>query len=254
MFKTGWIDSHAHIFSKEFNEDINQVIENAKENDIARIMVICSDLNEVEQALELSKKDKLFKVATGIHPCDQKTLTQSDWELFLKYAHDENIVAIGEIGLDYYWEKDNHKSQQELFIKQIELAEKLNKPIIVHSRDALQDTFDIMKNYKVKGVLHSYSGSIEMAKEFTKLGYYISLAGPVTFKNAVKPKEVATLVDIDKLLIETDCPYLTPVPFRGKRNEPMYVKHTGKYVAQLRNMDEKDLQKQLGVNYDNLFK
>ena len=163
-------------------------------------------------------------------------------------------MAIGEIGLDYYWEKDNHKSQQELFIKQIELAEKLNKPIIVHSRDALQDTFDIMKNYKVKGVLHSYSGSIEMAKEFTKLGYYISLAGPVTFKNAVKPKEVATLVDIDKLLIETDCPYLTPVPFRGKRNEPMYVKHTGKYIAQLRNMDEKDLQKQLCVNYDNLFK
>ena len=127
--------------------------------------------------------------------------------------------------------KTDYNHKKELFIKQIKLAIDLNKPIIVHSRDALQDTFDIMKEYKTNGVMHCYSGSYEMAKEFSKLGYYISLAGTVTFKNAVKPKEVATKIDLDKLLIETDCPYMTPVPFRGKRNEPMLVKHTGKYIV-----------------------
>ncbi len=253
MREIGWLDSHAHICGEEFKDDLDVVIQNAKDSGLTRIMIICSSLDQVDKALELANNDDIFDMAVGLHPIDQKDITGEDWNRFYQYAHNEKVVAIGEIGLDYYWHNDNVQEQKELFIKQIKLAIDLNKPIIVHSRDALQDTFDIMKEYKTNGVMHCYSGSYEMAKEFSKLGYYISLAGTVTFKNAVKPKEVATKIDLDKLLIETDCPYMTPVPFRGKRNEPMLVKHTGKYICGLRNIDEDDFKKQICSNYDNLF-
>ena len=254
MYKVGWLDSHAHICGKEFKDDLDKVIQNAKDNGLVKIMIICSDLSEVEKAIDLATNDEMFDVAVGLHPNDQKFLTDKDWDLFYEYAHNEKIIAIGEIGLDYHWHKDNVEKQKELFIKQIKLAKNLNKPIIVHSRDAMKDTYDILKEHKCKGVMHCYSGSYEMAKEFTKLGYYISLAGPVTFKNAAKPKEVALKVDINKLLIETDCPYLTPVPFRGKRNEPMYVKHIGKYISELRNIEENELKEHICENYNILFK
>ncbi|NLC97052.1 MAG: TatD family hydrolase [Erysipelotrichaceae bacterium] len=249
----GWLDSHAHICSKEFDEDLDIVINNIKENNITKVMIICSDLNECEKAFDLAKNDKRFDVAVGLHPIDQKDLTKEDYDRFYMYAKNKYVKAIGEIGLDYHWHNDNKEEQKELFIKQIELAKQLDKPIIVHSRDAMQDTFEILKKYKIKGVLHSYSGSYEMAKEFIKLGYYISIAGPVTFKNARILKEVASKIDLDKLLIETDCPYMTPVPYRGKRNEPMYVKHTGKYICELRNIDEIIFQKQIHNNYETLF-
>lgn len=250
----GWIDSHAHICSKEFNEDLPEVILKAKENKLVRIMIICSDLDEVEKAIELKKADHIFDIACGIHPEDEKIYSEEMWQRFLDYAQNEYISAIGEIGLDYYWNNDNKEAQKELFIKQIKVARSLNKPIIVHSRDAMEDTFKILKEYKVAGVLHSYSGSAQMAEEFIKLGYYISLGGPVTFKNAVKPKEVATCVSMENLLIETDCPYLTPVPYRGKRNEPSYVIYTGKYICELKGLDEEEFKRQLLINYDKLFK
>lgn len=250
----GYIDSHCHVIDEAFVDDFDEVVNRIKENDIERCMIVCCYDYEYEKAIELAKSDDRFDVALGIHPSDVKNLNDDIWDKFIAYSTNPYVKAIGEIGLDYYWDKDNKDKQKEIFIKQIEIARKLNKPILVHSRDAMQDTFDIMKQYRCQGVMHCYSGSKEMAKEFLKLGYYLSLGGPVTFKNAIEPKEVAKIIDDDKILIETDCPYLTPVPYRGKRNEPSYVIHIGKYISELRNVDEETFKKQLVANYDRLFR
>lgn len=250
----GYIDSHCHIIDEAFVDDFDEVVNRIKENDIERCMIVCCYDYEYEKAIELAQSDDRFDVALGIHPSDVKNLNDDIWNKFIAYSTNPYVKAIGEIGLDYYWDKDNKDKQKEIFIKQIEIAKKLNKPILVHSRDAMQDTFDIMKQYRCQGVMHCYSGSKEMAKEFLKLGYYLSLGGPVTFKNAIEPKEVAQIIDDDKILIETDCPYLTPVPYRGKRNEPSYVIYTGKYISELRNVDEETFKKQLVANYDCLFR
>lgn len=250
----GWIDSHCHIIDEAFSDDFDEIIKRIEENNIERCMIVCCYDHEYDKAIALAKKDSRFDVAVGIHPSDVKKLNDDIWNKFIEYSNNPYVKAIGEIGLDYYWDKDNKDDQKDIFIKQIEIANKLNKPILVHSRDAMQDTFDIMKKYPARGVMHCYSGSREMAKEFMKLGYYLSLGGPVTYKNANEPKEVAKIIDDDKILIETDCPYLTPVPFRGKRNEPSYVIYTGKYISELRNVDEDVLQSQLVNNYDRLFR
>ena len=250
----GWIDSHCHIIDEAFSDDFDEIIKRIEENNIERCMIVCCYDHEYDKAIALAKKDSRFDVAVGIHPSDVKKLNDDIWNKFIEYSNNPYVKAIGEIGLDYYWDKDNKDDQKDIFIKQIEIANKLNKPILVHSRDAMQDTFDIMKKYPVKGVMHCYSGSREMAKEFMKLGYYLSLGGPVTYKNANEPKEVAKIIDNDKILIETDCPYLTPVPFRGKRNEPSYVVYTGKYISELRNVDEDVFKDQLVNNYDRLFR
>ena len=250
----GWIDSHCHIIDEAFSDDFDEIIKRIEENNIERCMIVCCYDHEYDKAIALAKKDSRFDVAVGIHPSDVKKLNDDIWNKFIEYSNNPYVKAIGEIGLDYYWDKDNKDDQKDIFIRQIEIANKLNKPILVHSRDAMQDTFDIMKKYPTKGVMHCYSGSREMAKEFMKLGYYLSLGGPVTYKNANEPKEVAKIIDNDKILIETDCPYLTPVPFRGKRNEPSYVIYTGKYISELRNVDEDVLQSQLVNNYDRLFR
>ena len=250
----GWIDSHCHIIDEAFSDDFDEIIKRIEENNIERCMIVCCYDHEYDKAIALAKKDSRFDVAVGIHPSDVKKLNDDIWNKFIEYSNNPYVKAIGEIGLDYYWDKDNKDDQKDIFIKQIEIANKLNKPILVHSRDAMQDTFDIMKKYPAKGVMHCYSGSREMAKEFMKLGYYLSLGGPVTYKNANEPKEVAKIIDDDKILIETDCPYLTPVPFRGKRNEPSYVIYTGKYISELRNVDEDVFKDQLVNNYDRLFR
>lgn len=250
----GWIDSHCHIIDEAFSDDFDEIIKRIEENNIERCMIVCCYDHEYDKAIALAKKDSRFDVAVGIHPSDVKKLNDDIWNKFIEYSRNPYVKAIGEIGLDYYWDKDNKDDQKDIFIKQIEIANKLNKPILVHSRDAMQDTFDIMKKYPAKGVMHCYSGSREMAKEFMKLGYYLSLGGPVTYKNANEPKEVAKIIDNDKILIETDCPYLTPVPFRGKRNEPSYVIYTGKYISELRNVDEDVFKDQLVNNYDRLFR
>ena len=250
----GWIDSHCHIIDEAFSDDFDEIIKRIEENNIERCMIVCCYDHEYDKAIALAKMDSRFDVAVGIHPSDVKKLNDDIWNKFIEYSNNPYVKAIGEIGLDYYWDKDNKDDQKDIFIKQIEIANKLNKPILVHSRDAMQDTFDIMKKYPARGVMHCYSGSREMAKEFMKLGYYLSLGGPVTYKNANEPKEVAKIIDDDKILIETDCPYLTPVPFRGKRNEPSYVVYTGKYISELRNVDEDVFKDQLVNNYDRLFR
>ena len=249
------LDSHCHIYDEAFKDDLDEVLNRMVEAGITKTMICCCNKNEYLKAKEIKHPLIHFDLSIGIHPEDVKKMDEvMTFDELLEIASQDDIKAVGEIGLDYYWDKDNKDDQKDIFIKQIEIANKLNKPILVHSRDAMQDTFDIMKKYPAKGVMHCYSGSREMAKEFMKLGYYLSLGGPVTYKNANEPKEVAKIIDNDKILIETDCPYLTPVPFRGKRNEPSYVVYTGKYISELRNVDEDVFKDQLVNNYDRLFR
>lgn len=252
-----WTDTHAHLAEAEFDSDINDVIQRAKAADLKRIILIGCQLEGAKRALALAKTDPLFKVAIGFHPEDVLNLTQEDWDEMERMMKDPLVIAIGEIGLDFYWDKDpsHHLIQEDVFKRQIDLANALNKPILIHSRDSIQKTCDLLRDHPAhrKGIMHCYSGSLEMAREFIKLGYYISLAGPVTFKNAHVPVEVATHIALDRLLIETDSPYLTPHPFRGKRNESAYVVLTGEKIAQLRQISTKELQDQLEHNYKTLF-
>lgn len=249
-----WLDSHTHINDEAFDDDLDDVLNRMIENDVKKAMIVCLNENDFNRALKIKRDGIEFDIALGIYPGDVKKMNDEEKERILELLADPRVKAVGEIGLDYYWDKDNKQDQKDMFIRQIKIAQKLNKPIIVHSRDAIQDTYDILKNNRVDGVMHCYSDSKEMAKELLKLGMYISLSGTVTFKNSKEPKEVAKIVPLDRLLIETDAPYLAPVPNRGKRNEPAFVALTGAYIAELLNIDEEILKKHINENYDSLFR
>lgn len=252
-----WSDTHAHLAEAEFDLDILEVIQRAKDADIKRIILIGCQIEGAKRALALARTDPIFKVAVGFHPEDVLDLDEEAWIEMEKMMRDPLTIAIGEIGLDFYWDKDplHHQIQETVFLRQINLANILNKPILIHSRDSIQKTYDLLKAHPGKrtGIMHCFSSSLEMAREFIKLGYYISLAGPVTFKNAHVPVSVAQGIDLDHLLIETDSPYLTPHPFRGKRNESAYVKMTGEKIAELRSISPESLQSILEVNFQRLF-
>ncbi len=252
-----WIDTHAHLASEEFTEDINDVIQRAKDVGIGTILLVGVGIEGGQSALKLAQTDSIFKVAVGFHPEEVDDIKDSDWPIMLAMMKRDEVIAIGEIGLDHYWVKDHdvHQRQEELFIKQIEIANELNKPILVHMRDASEVTYKIMKEHRAiaSGILHCYSGSLEMANEFIKIGYDISLAGPVTFKNAHTPKEVAKHIDINHLHIETDAPYLSPSPHRGKRNESSYVIETAAVIASLKEIPLDELKKVLFHNFNRLF-
>ena len=250
------IDTHAHIFDDAFNDDRELVIERIIENNINKVIIVGFSKETNLKALELAEKHSFFYPTIGYHPSEANDIDDRDLLLLEKMVSENNVYAIGECGLDYYWVKDNKEKQKWLFTKQIELAIKYNLPLVIHCRDAINDVYQILKEYKgkVKFVMHCYSGSKEMALEFIKLGGYISLGGPVTFKNAKEPKEVAATVPLDKLLIETDCPYLAPHPYRGKRNESSYVRLVLEEIARLREIDVLDIEEALDINSINFFK
>lgn len=248
-----YVDSHAHIFSKEYSSDFENVTERIEKANIGKVLIITLDNEEAEKAMEFACKDpERYQVATGIFPEDVTKATDAYWNTFEKICRDSRISVIGEIGLDYYWEKDPgvRQLQRDLFIKQIELAKNLNKPIAVHARDAMQDTYDIMKAHHHKGVLHCFSGTKEMAVEFTKLGYYIALGGALTFKNARHSVEVCKTVESKYLLTETDCPYMSPEPLRGTRNEPCNIPYILEKMAAVREVSVESMQKIVENNYE----
>jgi len=252
-----WIDTHAHLAEKEFEDDILEVIQRAKDRNVLTILLIGVGIEGARKALALSELDSIFKVALGFHPEEVLQIQSSDWIEMETMMADPRVIAIGEIGLDFYWDKnpDHHLLQEAMFIRQIELANLLHKPILVHSRDAIQRTYDIMKSVPSlkSGILHCFSSSLEMAQAFIKLGYYISLAGPVTFKNAHVPKEVAQGIDLNYLLIETDSPYLSPHPLRGMRNESAHLIETAAVIAQLKGLTLDQLMEALYLNFNRLF-
>lgn len=248
-------DTHAHYDDDQFDPDREALLASLPEHGVGLVVNPGCTVASSRTAVELAHRFPHIYAAVGIHPENCGDFRPEHLTEIRALAQEDKVVAIGEIGLDYYWDKDNHPQQQAAFIRQIELANRVNKPILVHSRDAIGDTLALLREHPAarRGIIHCFSSSREMAREFVKLGYTIGLGGPVTFKNAKTPKEVAADVDLAHLQIETDCPYLTPVPYRGKRNEPMYLPLTAKTILELRGMEEETLKQSLWDNYQALF-
>lgn len=220
-----FIDTHAHLNDEAFNDDLELVINKSKENNVGIIIVPGYDMASNYRAIELANKYSFIYAAVGIHPENIDDFNDDTIDELKELLKNKKVIAIGEIGLDYYWRDDNKDLQKEIFSKQIALAKEYNLPILIHARDAIQDTFDIIKGFDkpLSGIMHGYSGSLEMAKEFIKLGLYIGVGGVVTFKNAKNIKEVVKNIDLKNIVVETDSPYLTPTPYRGTRNNPSYI-------------------------------
>ena len=251
------IDSHAHLDDEKFDKDRDEVIKSFKENNLELVINVGADLESSKKAVQLSKEYDSIYAAVGVHPHDASEIDSNTLEVLRELSKEEKVVAIGEIGLDYYYDNSPRDLQKEWFRKQIKLAKELDLPIVVHSRDASQDVFDIISEEseegKLRGVIHCFSESVEMAYEYIKLGFYISLGGPVTFKNAKVPKQVAKEVPLENLLIETDSPYLTPEPNRGKRNEPKNVRYVAETIANLKEMSYEKLKDVTNQNTKRLF-
>ena len=226
------------------------------DNNINNVILVGFSKETNQKAYDLSLQYPIFKPTAGIHPSEANSDYLEYIEYLKSFINEHKVYAIGECGLDYYWTKENMEYQKKVFIAQIELAIELDLPIIIHMRDATKDTYEILKEYKgkLKGVMHCYSGSLEMAREFINLGLYISLGGPVTFKNAKDPKLVAENIDINKLLIETDCPYLAPTPYRGKRNESSYVYNVALEISKIRNLSIEEVDEITTKNAKELFR
>ncbi len=228
-------DSHAHYDSEAFNDDRKELLNALQSQGVCGIINCGSDMASSLASLELADEFDFIYAACGVHPHEAESCKQGYLPVLKKLCSEEKCVAVGEIGLDYHYDFSPRDIQKTVFEQQLVLAKELDLPVIIHDRDAHEDTLELLKRYKPKGVVHCFSGSVEMAKEIVKLGMYIGLGGAVTFKNARKPLEVAAYVPDEKLLIETDCPYMTPVPHRGKRCDSSYIPFTAQVLADVRN-------------------
>ncbi|WP_423800289.1 TatD family hydrolase [Neobacillus sp. SAB-20_R2A] len=249
-------DTHAHLNAEQFNEDLEEVISRAQEAGVTNMVVVGFDRPTITRAMELAEGYEFIYACVGWHPVDAIDMTDEDLLWIEELAAHPKVVAIGEMGLDYHWDKSPKDIQKEVFRKQIQLAKKVKLPIVIHNREATQDIVEILKEEgaaEVGGIMHCFSGSAETAKECVNMNFYISLGGPVTFKNAKKPKEVAAEIPIDKLLIETDCPYLAPHPFRGKRNEPSYVKLVAEQIAEIKGLTYEEVAEATTQNAKKCF-
>lgn len=248
------IDTHSHIYMIE-KISVDEVVKNALDSGVDKIVVPSAYPKDIDIVMDLVQKYDNVYGLLGVHPTEARDWDDDLIEKIKEYSKNPKIVGIGEIGLDYYWDKSFNDLQKEAFIKQIRLANELNLPVSIHDREAHKDTFDILKEYN-KGsevVMHCFSGSLEFAKECVKAGYYLALGGVVTFKNAVKMKEVAKWIPIERLLLETDAPYLTPVPFRGKENQPSFVKYTAQEIAKLRDITFEEVDEVTTKNAGKIF-
>ena len=250
-----YFDTHVHLNSEQYS-NVEEIINNALNNNVKKMVVVGYDLKSSIKAVSIANEYDFVYAAVGVHPSEIRKMNEDDFEKIEKLLTNKKVVAIGEIGLDYYWDKDNKEKQKEIFIKQIKLANKYNLPIVIHSRDAALDTYEILKEnkkYYEKGIMHCYSYSLDLAKEFIKLNFYLAFGGALTFLNAKQNKEVVKEIDIEYLLIETDAPYLTPHPFRGKQNEPKYISLVVKEMSNLKNISEEEIACVTYNNACNLF-
>ncbi|SFK57900.1 TatD DNase family protein [Halobacillus dabanensis] len=237
-------DTHVHLNADQFEGDLEETIERAQEAGVKYMTVVGFDEKTIPKAMEIAEKYENIYAAVGWHPVDAIDMTEEDLEWIEELSEHPKVVAIGEMGLDYHWDKSPKDIQKEVFRKQIRLAKKVKMPIIIHNREATDDIVEILKEEKaeeVGGIMHCYSGPVETAKECIDMNFMISLGGPVTFKNAKLPKEVAEAIDLKHLLVETDCPFLAPHPNRGKRNEPAYVKLVAEQIAELKGLTYEDV-------------
>ncbi|MDE6953596.1 MAG: TatD family hydrolase [Erysipelotrichales bacterium] len=248
-----YFNTHTHLNSDELYNKRDVFIQHALNNNVKNLVVAGYDIESSYKAVQIANEYPFIYATVGVSPNDCLDTTDEDLKVIEELLQNPRVVALGEIGLDYYWEDVPHDKQKDVFIKQIEIAKKYNKPIVIHARDAYEDTYQILKQAQHYGIMHCYSGSVEMAKRYIEIGFEISLAGPVTFKNAKVPKAVATEIGIDHLMIETDCPYLTPHPFRGKLNEPANVVYIAQEIAKLKNMEIEDVARITTFNAKKVF-
>ncbi len=251
------LDSHCHLNDEHIYSDRKEIIDRALAIGVDTFLVVGWDLPSSKLAISIAKEFPNVYASVGIHPENLDGISDEMLKEIEELAQEKKVVAIGEIGLDYHWykEKSEHDNQKIWFIKQIELANKLHLPLSIHAREATEDTYTILKEHTplYGAVLHCYSGSKEMMDKFLSLGLYFGFDGPITYKNAITPKECVIHCPLDKILTETDSPYLPPVPFRGQRNEPSHIKEIFKQMALLKNIDEERLEKQIESNFSKLF-
>lgn len=239
-------DSHAHYDDESFNEDRDIVLQELKDNNIVGVLNCGASVEGFRDSVKIAENNHIFYAAVGVHPEYANEVNGEIIEELRALSNNEKVKAIGEIGLDYHFEENPERNVQiEAFKRQMKLAEEVNLPVVIHDRDAHKDTLDIMKCFpNVKGVVHCFSGSVEFAKECLKLGYYIGFTGVVTFKNAKKIVDVAKEIPIDRILVETDCPYMAPTPFRGKRNRSEYIKYIIEKIAEVKGVTPEEISKQ----------
>lgn len=254
LAKHPWLDVHAHL---NFLEDsVEQSLEKAKKAGVRRIITIGTEPGDLQTVLDIAEKNfPTVSCTLGIHPHEAKLYTQDIEDFILQKAHQPWVVALGEMGLDYYYKNSQPDEQKVAFEKQLALAERLNLPVEIHTRDADEDTVEILQKFagRVRGIIHCFTGSEWLADECLKLGYNISISGIVTFKNADALRKIAESVPVDRLHVETDAPFLTPVPFRGVKNSPQYVVFTAQFVAELKKMSLEDFSSQMIANARKMF-
>ncbi len=249
-------ESHAHYDDEAFDEDREALLSSLQDNGIEYVINVGASLKSTEMTVELTTKYPFIYGAAGVHPSETAELTEETFAWLREQCMQPKIVAVGEIGLDYYWEEPEHEVQKVWFEKQLELAREIRKPVIIHSREAAKDTYDIMCAHKAKeigGVVHCYSYSAEMAIDFVKMGFYIGIGGVVTFKNGKKMKEVVEAVPLERILLETDCPYLAPEPNRGKRNSSLNIPYIAKQIAAIKGISYEEVVTVTNENAKKLF-
>ena len=236
-------DTHAHYDDSQFEEDRDMVLASMPELGVGTIVNVSASYDSCRRAVALAEKYPFVYAAVGIHPDEVGALNEETFAEMKKLFQHKKVVAVGEIGLDYYWDNEPHDVQQEWFIRQVELARELDLPVLIHSREAAADTMYVMKTYAqgLRGVIHCYSYSREMAEEYVKMGFYIGIGGVVTFKNAKKLKEVAEAVPLKRIVLETDCPYMAPEPFRGRRNQSSYLRYVAEKIAELKDISTEEV-------------
>jgi len=251
----GLIDSHAHIYYKDYADDLDEMLKRADEAGVKAILVVGTDIESSRQSVALTQKYPQLYAAVGVHPHDASRVTEKCYEILRELAQSsEKVVAIGEIGLDFYRDRSPRDEQEKVFRRFLQMADELGKPVIIHDRDAHERLLSVLREEKVRnGVLHCFSGDAAMAAEIIAMGFYISIPGTITYPNNEIQREVVRSVSIDRLLLETDCPYLSPVPFRGKRNEPAYMTYSAEQVAVLKGLTVADVARITTKNVCDLF-
>ena len=234
-------DSHAHYDDESFSEDLSSLLSSMPEKGVSGVVNCATDIASCKKCAEISESFDNVYFAAGIHPHEAQEVFEDYLEKLAHFSKHPKCVAIGEIGLDYHYDFSPREIQKAVFEAQLKLANELRLPVIVHDREAHEDTMNLLKKYKPQGIVHCFSGSVETAKETISLGMYIGLGGAVTFKNAKKPVEVAKYVPLERLVLETDCPYMTPVPFRGKRNDSSFISYTADFIAQIKGITTQEL-------------
>ena len=246
------IDTHCHLYY-EYYDNMDEIIKKIKDSGVRAVIVNGCNMETNKEILELVRKYDIVYGALGFHPTELDNFNDSDLEWLEEHINDDKIVAVGEIGLDYHYDNTDKEKQLLIFKRQLDLAYKYNKPIIVHSRDSIQDTYNILKESNCRGSIHCYSGSLEMAREFVKIGFYLGIGGIVTFKNAKNIIDVINGIDLKYILMETDSPYLTPEPFRGKKNDSSYLIYILNKIAFLKGIDKDVVNSTINNNVKRLF-